>query len=151
MIEQSRKIVIITVALIVVLGLWMWDRYNLVRKIKEEHWRWREELTEKEVKLRMMEEKMRVEKKEQEKLHLEGALPEAQEPGQLRQEQEQAAGQAETQRIEEDGFNQEAASAQGEAAERELAEMERLYREQGRAREEAEIKAQQKEQAQAQP
>jgi len=151
MIEQGRKVFIITVVLIILFGVWMFDRYNLVRTIKEERWRSKEESVEKEARLKMMEEKMRAGQKEREKLYLEEenkireemplkqkeALPEAQ-PEQILLDKEYD----ETQRIEKEKLNQEVQSAQEEAVEKELVEMERLFRERERGREEATVGAQ---------
>ncbi len=122
MIEQNRNTLIISVVLIAVFVSWMLDRSNLARKIKEERWRSKEELVEKEARLKIMEEKMLSGQKERER------LPE-----------EQGQGPS----VEAGGLNREAVSTQEEAADRELAEMERLYAEQKRAVADAQAQAQQ--------
>ena len=123
MVESSRKAFIIGIVLIVVLVFWGIDRYNLVRHMRQERWRWREQLAEKEAVLKIVEERMRREQLELGKLRLKEnnnnnvVLPPMQSAPILIDLHEPP--------YMEEGLGKESPSSHDEAVERELAEMER--------------------------
>lgn len=153
MIIQRRNIFAMTVILIVVFGLWMSDRYHLARKVKEERLRAKEQLAEKEVELKKMEEKLSAGQKELERLRLEktGGLKEnaqleqvevlkkIQELEQQYKEQEYGAKQAEPKTQTEQNL-----------LDKESQEIQPIKEEGGLKQEEA-IKTEQEEQGQPQP
>ena len=129
MIDQGRRISILSTLLIAALALGVIDRFILMRNIRYEHWRAKEELAEKEVKLKITQDLLDKEQKELDKLRMQIA--------EENRKEEALSGASVGQPLfdlngpppREEELQGEVSSLQEEAIEKELTEMERKYKE----------------------